>query len=133
MIRRKSSVVTTVDRVPLALKLAKGMIRWKIRGGHRLVRALGQLGLLDVVAEYQLGRGVSLGVPLFRADTCWDQRDVEEYERQLSKPPGRLKAAALVVGWKPTKGRAGPCRLTPIHETPHRRFPAPHPVIQCIA
>ncbi len=83
MIRRKSSVVPTVDRVPLALKLAKGMIRWKIRGGHRLVRTLGQLGVLDVVAEYQLSRGVSFGVPLFRADTCWDRRDVEEYERQL--------------------------------------------------
>ena len=59
------------------------MTRWRIRGGSRLVGVFGQMGLLNVVAQYQLGRGVRFNVPLFRDDTCWDQRDVEEYEEQL--------------------------------------------------
>jgi FkbM family methyltransferase len=76
-------ILKTVTRVPLSLRLAKTMIRWRIRGGHRLVKIFEQLGLLNVVAQYQLGRGVSFSVPLFRADTCWDQRDIEGYEKQL--------------------------------------------------
>ena len=59
------------------------MIRWRIRGGHRLVRIFEKLGMLNVVAQYQLARGVSFSVPLFRPDTCWDRRDIEHYERQL--------------------------------------------------
>jgi FkbM family methyltransferase len=59
------------------------MTRWRIRGGSRLVGIFEKLGMLNVVAQYQLGRGVSFSVPLFRSDTCWDQRDVEEYESQL--------------------------------------------------
>src|SRR6202140_2883935 len=76
-------ILKTITRVPLFLRLAKAMIRWRIRGGHRLVGIFEQLGLLNVVAQYQLGRGVSFSVPLFRADTCWDQRDIENYERRL--------------------------------------------------
>jgi FkbM family methyltransferase len=59
------------------------MTRWRIRGGNRLVGIFAQLGMLNVVAQYQLGRGVSFNVPLFRADTCWDQRDIAGYERRL--------------------------------------------------
>jgi len=59
------------------------MTRWRIRGGDRLVGIFEQLGMLNVVAQYKLGRGVSFSVPLFRADTCWDQRDIEDYERPL--------------------------------------------------
>jgi FkbM family methyltransferase len=73
----------TITRPPLLLRLAKTMTRWRIRGGNRLVRIFGELGLLDVVVQYQLGRGVSFSVPLFRADTCWDQRDIEDYERRF--------------------------------------------------
>ena len=73
----------TVTRAPLLLRLAKTMVRHRIRGGDRLVEILDQLGLLDMVVQYQLGRGVGFSVPLFRPDTCWDQREVEDYERQL--------------------------------------------------
>jgi FkbM family methyltransferase len=73
----------TVTRPPLLLRMAKTMTRWRIRGGNRLVEIFGQLGLLDVVVEYQLGRGVRFNVPLFRPDTCWDQRDIEDYEWRL--------------------------------------------------
>jgi FkbM family methyltransferase len=78
-----SPIPKIVAHAPLLLRLARTMTRWRIRGGNRLVGVFGQMGLLNVVAQYQLGRGVSFNVPLFRDDTCWDQRDVEEYEKQL--------------------------------------------------
>jgi FkbM family methyltransferase len=59
------------------------MIRCRVRGGHRLVGIFEQMGMLNEVVQYRLGRGVSFEVPLFRADTCWDQHDVEDYEAQL--------------------------------------------------
>jgi len=59
------------------------MTRWGIRGGERLLRIFRHLGMLNVVVQYQLGRAVSFSVPLFRPDTCWDARDIENYERQL--------------------------------------------------
>jgi len=75
--------VKIVTRPPLLLRLAKAMARWRIHGGNRLVRVFGRLGLLDVVVQYRLGHRVNFNVPLFRADTCWDQRDIEDYERRL--------------------------------------------------
>ena len=66
------------------------MTRCRIRGGNRLVGILGQLGMLNVVAQYQLGHGVNFGVPLFRGDTCWDQRDIEDYEKGLIRSFCRL-------------------------------------------
>ena len=82
-ITKASLLSQTVTGAPLLLRFAKTMTRLGIRGGNRMVGILQHLGLLNVVAQYQLGRGVSFSVPLLRADTCWDQRDVEEYERQL--------------------------------------------------
>lgn len=73
----------TVTRPPLLLRLAKTMTRWRIRGGNRLVEVFGRLGLLDMVVQYRLGHSVRFNVPLFRSDNCWDQRDVEDYERRL--------------------------------------------------
>jgi FkbM family methyltransferase len=73
----------TVTRPPLLLRLAKTMTRCRIRGGNRLVEVFGRLGLLDMVVQYRLGHSVRFHVPLFRADNCWDQRDVEDYERRL--------------------------------------------------
>jgi FkbM family methyltransferase len=76
-------IIKTLTHAPLLLRLARTMIRWRIRGGDRLVGICEQLGLLNAVVQYQLGRGVSFSVPLFRADTCWDQKDVEGYESRL--------------------------------------------------
>ena len=78
-----SLIPKTVDQAPLLFRLARRMTRWGFRGGDRLVEIFGRFGMLNVVAQYQLGRGVSFHVPLFRADTCWDQRDIEEYENRL--------------------------------------------------
>lgn len=79
----QSPVPKTVTRAPLCLRFARTMTRWHIRGGSRLVEIFEKLGMFNVVAQYQLGRGVSFNVPLFRSDTCWDRRDVEEYESRL--------------------------------------------------
>jgi FkbM family methyltransferase len=78
-----SLIPKTVGQAPLLFRLAKRMTRWGFRGGDRLVEIFGRFGMLNVIAQYQLGRGVSFNVPLFRADTCWDQRDIEEYENKL--------------------------------------------------
>ena len=78
-----SLIPKTVGQAPLLFRLAKRMTRWGFRGGDRLVELFGRFGMLNVIAQYQLGRGVSFNVPLFRADTCWDQRDIEEYENRL--------------------------------------------------
>src|SRR6476660_9614558 len=80
---RGSPMLKTVTRPPFLLMVAKTMTRWRIRGGNRLVEIFEQWGVLNLVVQYQLGRGVSFSVPLFRADTCWDQQDVENYETQL--------------------------------------------------
>src|SRR5277367_6160176 len=69
-------IAKIVTHAPVLLRLARTMSRWRIRGGDRLVGILGKLEMLNVVAQYQLGRGVNFSVPLFRADTCWDQRDI---------------------------------------------------------
>jgi FkbM family methyltransferase len=86
-----------VTHAPLFLRLARTMTRWRIRGGDRLIEIFGQLGMLNVVAQYQLGRGVSFSVPLFRADTCWDKRDIEGYERRLVQSFCRLLEPLLDV------------------------------------
>jgi FkbM family methyltransferase len=86
-----------VTHAPLLLRVAKTMTRWRIRGGDRLVEIFGQLGMLNVVAQYQLGRGVSFSVPLYRADTCWDKRDIEDYERRLIHAFCRLLEPLLDV------------------------------------
>src|SRR5579872_1668364 len=92
-----SPVPRIVTHAPLFLRLARTMTRWQIRGGDRLVEIFGRLGMLNVVAQYQLGRGVSFSVPLFRADTCWDKQDIENYEKGLIDSFCRLLEPLLDV------------------------------------
>jgi FkbM family methyltransferase len=80
---RRSPVFKTISGAPLLLRLARTMARWRIRGGNRLEGILEQLGVLDVIVQYRLDRDVNFSVPLFRADTCWDLRDVKDYEKRL--------------------------------------------------
>ena len=70
----------SVSGGPLLFRLAKRMGRSHIRGGSFLMRRLYGLGILKVVAQYQLGR-VKFGVPLYRLP--WDFWDVESYEAEL--------------------------------------------------
>ena len=78
-----STIPKIVAQAPLLLRVAKTMTRWGIRGGDRLGGIFRQLGMLNVIAQYELGRAVSFSVPLFRADTCWDKQDIEDYEKEL--------------------------------------------------
>ncbi len=59
------------------------MVRRRIRGGHKLLGAARVLGLLDCLVEYPVGKGVSLGVPLWRGDNDWDEQDIDDYEAGL--------------------------------------------------
>jgi len=70
----------SVSGGPLLFRLAKSMGRSHVRGGSFLMSRLDDLGALNVVAEYQLGR-LKFGVPLYRLP--WDFWDVENYEAKL--------------------------------------------------
>jgi FkbM family methyltransferase len=70
----------TASGAPLALRIARRMSRARIRGAGVLTRALGRLGMLDMIAQYDLGR-VKFGVPLNRIP--WDFVDVANYEAHL--------------------------------------------------
>jgi len=77
------SAFRTVTAPPLLFRLGRTMRRSHLRGGDRLVELCGRLKLLDVLVQYRLAHGVTFGVPLFRADNCWDKQDVENYETAL--------------------------------------------------
>ena len=70
----------SVSGAPLMLRVVRTMQRSHVRGASFLMRRLHNLGVLNVVAEYQLGR-VNFSVPLYRLQ--WDFRDVESYEAKL--------------------------------------------------
>src|SRR6266481_147270 len=70
----------TVSGAPLMLRIAKGICRSHIRGGGTLIRLLGRLGMLDILAQYELG-SVKFGVPLNRLP--WDLSDITNYELKL--------------------------------------------------
>src|ERR1700674_101103 len=70
----------TVSRAPLALRVARRMSRSHMRGAGVLTRLLGRLGMLNVIAQYELG-GIKFGVPLYRIP--WDFSDVSNYEVKL--------------------------------------------------
>jgi FkbM family methyltransferase len=70
----------TVSGAPLALRVARRMSRSHMRGAGVLTRLLGRLGMLNVIAQYELG-GIKFGVPLYRIP--WDFSDVSNYEVKL--------------------------------------------------
>jgi FkbM family methyltransferase len=67
----------TVTTAPVLLQAVRALCRHRIRGGHFAVRQLQTLGMLDVIAEYDLD-GCKLSVPLYRIP--WDYLDVRSYE-----------------------------------------------------
>lgn len=71
----------TASQIPAAVQVARKLSRWRIRGSQRLLNLFACLGMLDRVVQYNLPRGIRFDVPLFRY--CWDQHDVENYERPL--------------------------------------------------
>lgn len=70
----------TVSGAPLVLRIARKMSRSHIRGAGFLTRLAGRLGMLNIIAQYELGH-VKFGVPLRRIP--WDFSDVANYEAEL--------------------------------------------------
>jgi FkbM family methyltransferase len=72
-----------LDRRPALFALAKGMMRFRVRGGCRLFTLLDSLGYLEgKVVRYELKKGYCVFVPTYRPER-WDRADLEEYERDL--------------------------------------------------
>jgi len=65
---------------PLALRLARAMSRSQMRGAGVLMRLLNKLGVLNRIAQYEVGHA-KFSVPLFRIP--WDFCDVTNYERKF--------------------------------------------------
>lgn len=77
---RRGPSVKTVAGAPFMLRVARGMARSNLRGAGVLIRFLNRLGMLNVIAQYQLGQ-TKFDVPLWRIP--WDLRDIENYEPEF--------------------------------------------------
>lgn len=71
-----------LDGAPWALRLGRWMSRSGIRGGYRLISLARRGGHFDVIARYRLN-DLNFHTPLYREDSCWDERDVKGYEERL--------------------------------------------------
>ena len=73
-----------LDRPPLLFAIDKFMMRHRIRGAWRLFELLKQRGYFDrKVIRYEIGRGISAHVPIFRPERRWDLYDLLHYEQDL--------------------------------------------------
>lgn len=68
---------------PWHFRLAKWLIRNKLRGGYRLIELAERRGWLNCVVEYDLSEEVKLAVPLWRRENQWALPDLKGYEEQL--------------------------------------------------
>lgn len=71
------SNLPTVVHGPLAFRITRAMMRAHIRGSGLVLRFLRRLGVLNVIAQYELGHA-KFNVPLYRLP--WNTKDVLEYE-----------------------------------------------------
>jgi FkbM family methyltransferase len=84
-----------LDRPPVLYSTMKLMMRHRIRGAWRLFELLKRRGYFDrKVVRYDIGRGVSVHVPIFRPERRWDLFDLLHYEPELMST---LAAAASGV------------------------------------
>jgi FkbM family methyltransferase len=83
---------------PLLFRLARGLIRKKIRGGYRLMHFAEGHGMLNRLVHYPIGNGVSIRVPIWRPENRWDLRDVMDYEHDLIACVGsRIRRPAALI------------------------------------
>jgi FkbM family methyltransferase len=68
---------------PWHFRLAKWLIRNRLRGGYRLIELAERRGWLNCVVEYGLSKDVKLGVPLWRRENQWALPDLRAYEQKL--------------------------------------------------
>jgi FkbM family methyltransferase len=74
-------------RVPLLFRVSRALERRRWRGGTATERLCRRLGLLERTARYDLGRGISVDVPLDARPM--DAADVRDYESALIHHFGR--------------------------------------------
>jgi FkbM family methyltransferase len=73
-----------LDRPPFLFTIDKFMMRHRIRGAWRLFELLKRQGYFDrKVVRYEIGRGISVHVPIFRPERRWDRFDLLHYESEL--------------------------------------------------
>jgi FkbM family methyltransferase len=94
------SALRPAGRAPWHFRLAKFLIRHRLRGGYRLIETARRRGWLDALARYPLADGIALDVPLYRKENSWRERDVREYEAE---------AISLLV--ESSRQRPGPVTL----------------------
>ncbi|MGI8981979.1 MAG: FkbM family methyltransferase [Pirellulaceae bacterium] len=68
---------------PWHFRLAKWLIRNRLRGGYRLIELAERRGWLNCVVEYELSDEVKLAVPLWRRENQWALPDLLAYENEL--------------------------------------------------
>lgn len=68
---------------PWHFRLAKWLIRNRLRGGYRLIELAERRGWLNCVVEYELSGDVKLAVPLWRRENQWALPDLLAYENSL--------------------------------------------------
>lgn len=68
---------------PWHFRLAKWLIRNRIRGGFQLIELAERQGWLNYVVEYELSDDVKLAVPLWRRENQWALPDLKRYEKNL--------------------------------------------------
>jgi FkbM family methyltransferase len=70
---------------PWHFRLAKWLIRNRLRGGYRLIELAERRGWLNCLVEYELSDEVKLAVPLWRRENQWALPDLRAYEQKLVK------------------------------------------------
>lgn len=73
-----------LDRAPLLLSLVRFMMRRRIRGAWRLYELLKRRGYFQSkIIRYEIKKGFSVHVPIYRPERRWDRFDLLHYECEL--------------------------------------------------
>jgi FkbM family methyltransferase len=73
-----------LDRPPLLFTIDKFMMRHRMRGAWWLFELLKRRRYFDrKVVRYEIGRRISVHVPIFRPERRWDRFDILHYEPEL--------------------------------------------------
>ncbi|MCH9699648.1 MAG: FkbM family methyltransferase, partial [Gammaproteobacteria bacterium] len=68
------------EKAPWHFRLAKWMVRHRVRGGYHLLELADNFGWLNNIVCYQLNERIKMYVPLYRAANRWDRKNIFEYD-----------------------------------------------------
>ena len=71
---------TMNEKAPWHFRLAKWMVRHRVRGGYHLLELADNFGWLNNIVCYQLNERIKMYVPLYRAANRWDRKNIFEYD-----------------------------------------------------